>query len=121
MLISLMILATMVLSVTTLLFVASHGNTESADQASANRQIQAQIEQLRAASYASLADGTYAFTTSNINRVQTAQYVISDYTDGSGAHTELKQVVATITWYEGKVLKTATASTYIGQHGINQQ
>jgi type II secretory pathway pseudopilin PulG len=120
-LVTLMLVVTMVLSVTTLLFVASHSNTEAIDQEAANRQIQQQVDQLRGATFSSLIDGTYNFTTSGIDRVQTAQYAISDYTDSSGSHTSLKQVVATITWKEGNVLKTVSQTTYIAQHGINQQ
>jgi prepilin-type N-terminal cleavage/methylation domain-containing protein len=120
-LVSLVLVVTMVLAVTTLLFASSHSNTTTIDQSAANRQIQQQIDSLRAASYGSLVDGTYSFTTTGINRVQSAQYVIADYTDGSGAHTALKKISVTIIWNEGTVAKTATAQTYIGQHGINQQ
>jgi prepilin-type N-terminal cleavage/methylation domain-containing protein len=121
MLVTLMLLSVMVISVVTLLFVASHTNTTNADQSSANRQVQKQIELLRAASYYSLTNGTYSFTAGNINRLQSAQYVISDYADGTGSHPELKKIDVTISWYEGNVPKTVSEGTYIGQHGINQQ
>lgn len=96
-------------------------NSASNHQSIAKLIVAKQVEDLRAKTYANLANGTSAISDSRLSTLPQASgsIIISDCPIAICANGEhLKQVSVTVSWHENTYTQSAQLDTFIGEGGL---